>query len=147
MISRPLRTGDWPRVDWLASNEVQEGDHTTFGTEWGQNRREFTRENAHSVVEVDGIVVAYSSIECEADKGWRAFIVLDWSKQDDEAQEAAYNALEGLIAERLATSVWMRELADDHALLKFIEQKGFEVERRYEFSGFEMVNLRKSYAA
>lgn len=148
MVTRPLETRDWPRVDWLASNEVQEGDHTTYESEWGQRRRKFAGESARSIIEISGEVVAYTSIEREPNEdGWRASIVLDWSKQDDKVQEAAYGALEELIAERRVRMIWMRELADDLSLLQFLASKDFEIQKRYVFNGTEMVNLRKGYDA
>lgn len=148
MIVRQLEPGDWPTIDWLASNEVQEGDHSKFGSQWGQFRRSFEGERVESVLESGDAVVAYVALERETpNDDWRAFIVLDWSIQDDVLQEAAYQALETLVAEQGASNIWMREMSDDFALIEFVQAKGFVVERRYSLGGLAMINLRKSCEA
>ena len=148
MIIRQLEENDWTTIDWLASNDVQEGDHSKYGSQWGQFRRSFEGERVDSVLESGGEVVAYVALEREAaNDDWRAFIVLDWSLQDSQLQEAAYQALESLIESQAASSIWMREMSDDFALIEFVQRKGFVIEQRYTLEGLDMVNLRRTSEA
>lgn len=90
-------------------------------------------------------VVAFCSLEKDpAHKGYRAFVVLDWSSNDDEIQQAAVGQLDTLIRQCGTSEVWMRELADDRNLLRFMTQHGFHVEKRYELDGTRFVNLARS---
>lgn len=145
MIARPVEERDWSRVAWLASNEVQEADHTNLEAEWVRHRREFAGERVDSVLERDGDVIAYCALENVAEfPGWRVFIVLDWSTNDVEVQEAAHRQIE-ILAEQVGTQrLWLRELAGDLALLKFFAAKGYVEEKRYRYAGKEMVNIAKT---
>ena len=146
MNVRPVEERDWEAIAWLASDEVQEGDHSSFGPAWVTRRREFDGEQAESVVDVDGDARAYCSLErASGVEGWRAFIVLDWSDSDVAIGEAAFAELERLVASRGGGRVWMRELEGDQTMLAFLARKGFVIEQRYEYEGLAMVNLAKTF--
>jgi hypothetical protein len=145
MNIRPLEPQDWKQVTWLASNEVQEGDHSLFGAVWARNRMDFSGRRVHAVVESEGRVVAYCSLEHDSADVWRGFIVLDWSAEDTAVRESAFSELEKFAREKSARSVWMREIAEDKALLDFVKSKGFNITRAYRLDGVEMLNLEKSY--
>ncbi len=103
---RPLRESDWEIVTYLASDEVQEGDHSgSIDGSWIANRRHAGRYRQHAVLEADGSVVGYCAIErVESDPAemYRVFLVTDWSTgQDDKA----------LGGGRLPGSEWMRQRA------------------------------------
>jgi hypothetical protein len=133
-------------IAWLASDEVQEGDHSSFGSGWVTGRRAFTGEKVESVIDSSGETKAYCSLErASGEQAWRAFIVLDWSNDDLAVREAAFAELERLATSVGAPTVWMRELEDDRTLLAFVQSKGFTVVRRYEFEGAAMANLEKFY--
>lgn len=136
---------DWKEIDRLASNEVQEADHSQYESHWTRRRREFDGEKYESVLLNGDAVVGFCSLEKDpAHKGLRAFMVLDWSSNDGEVQQAALSQLDTLIRQSGAPEVWMRELEDDQKLLRFMTQHGFHVEKRYEIDGTRFVNLARS---
>ena len=136
---------DWQQINWLASNEVQEADHSHHEAGWTRRRREFDGEKYESIVMRDDQVVAFCSLEKDpSQEGFRAFIVLDWSSGDDEVQDSAINQLVVLIHQTGSPRVWMRELEDDQALIEFMTQNGFQIEKRYELDGARFVNLGRS---
>ena len=134
---------DWSRIDYLASNDVQEADHAGVDQVWTNNRRAFSGERHHVVLTEEDVIQAYCSLERNnGETSWRAFIVMDWSVQDEGRQQAAFGALEQLMEACDAREVWMRELTGDRLLLSFIQSKGFFVERTFEHEGQEMMVLR-----
>ncbi|MEM7366270.1 MAG: hypothetical protein AAF525_19815 [Pseudomonadota bacterium] len=143
IITRSVVDGDWVQINQLASNDVQEADHSRIDDQWTQNRRTFTGERRHIVLETASQIVAYCSLERELQtRRWRAFVVLDWSG-DRIYWEAAYRALDGLMMDVAPAEVWMRELTGDLALLEFMASKGFLLESPFVHDGLEMVYLRR----
>ena len=146
IISRPVQKEDWDRINWLASDSVQEADHSQFDAEWTRKRREFAHEELQSVVEKDGKVVGYCALEIDESKdGFRVFLVADWSLGAIDLHTSLFDELERLISNAKTRKVWMRELAGDATLIDFVVSKGFSVEKRYEFDGLQLVNLIKDY--
>ena len=145
MIVRPVQNDDWNQIAWLASNDVQEGEHTTLDIDWIKRRRSPSPARFDSVLELDNEVVGYCALERD-DKGeFRVFIVLDWSHDDQSIPEATYRQLKSHVRSQKIARVWMREVAGDIALLDFMQSKGFIIDKRYEYQGHELVNLSKDY--
>ncbi len=136
---------DWHQINRLASNEVQEADHSPYEAHWTRRRREFDGEKYDSVVMRGDQVVAFCRLEVDpSHEGFRAFVVMDWSSGDNEVQDAAATELGALITQSRSSTVWMRELEDDRKLLEFMTHHGFHVEKRYELDGARFVNLVRS---
>ncbi len=133
---------DWPQINWLASNEVQEADHSQHEAHWIRRRREFDGKKHETIVLRDDRVVGYCSLERDpSHDGFRAFVVLDWSAGDYEVQDAVINQLELLIRRSRSPRIWMRELEDDRTLISFMSQHGFQVVKCYELDGTRFINL------
>ena len=146
MIIRSVQDNDWNRIAWLASNVVQEGEHTALDTDWVKRRRSPIVTRFDSVVELDNKVVSYCALEKATDsEEFRVFIVLDWSHDDQSIAETTYRQLRNYVSSEKIAKVWMREVAGDLALLEFMKSKGFVIDKRYEYEGHELVNLSKSY--
>jgi hypothetical protein len=60
---REARDSDWSVIDWLASDAVQQGDHSLIGAQWTLNRQAFKGLRYHSVVEDSDQVVGYYFLE------------------------------------------------------------------------------------
>ena len=144
MISaRAVRENDWRQINWLASDAVQEGEHGGIESEWTKNRRAFEGEKYESVIQSDGNVVGYCSLERGiSGDGFRAFVILDWRQRNSEVQTAVLGELEGLILNSGTNDIWMRELRGDVSLIEFMLSNGFEIEKSYVHNSLEMVNLR-----
>jgi len=137
---------DWGRINWLASDSVQEADHSQLDAEWTRKRREFAHEGLQSVVEKEGRVVGYCALERDESKdGFRVFLVADWGLGAVDLHDSLFDELERLISNAKTRKVWMRELAGDAKLIDFVVSKGFSVDKRYEFDGLQLVNLVKEY--
>ena len=146
MITRAVQNDDWNQIAWLASNEVQEGEHNRLDIDWIKRRRSPTVARFHSVIESGDEVVGYCALEKDNDRDeFRVFIVLDWSHDDLSIAEAAYRQLQNYVSSEKITKVWMREVAGDLALIDFMQSKGFVIDKRYEYKGHELVNLSKNY--
>ncbi len=136
---------DWEQINWLASNEVQEADHSDHEAQWTRRRRDFAGEKYESIVVRDERVAAFCSLEKDpSHEGFRAFVVLDWSAGDHEVRGAAIDQLEVLISESGSPRVWMRELEGDRLLVEFMTQNDFQVAKRYELDGTRFVNLERA---
>jgi len=90
---RAVQERDWPMIVWLASNEIQEADHSGLDVLWVEGRRSFKGVRRQTVVESDGSIVGYCSIEqdsleqdsIEQDKddapnSYCVFLVADWNR-------------------------------------------------------------------
>lgn len=146
--SRVVVETDWPRIDYLASNAVQEADHSGNESEWKKRRLEFNGIRHHSVVESSSQVVGYCSLERSTDetkKGFRAFLVTDWNPENAEIHQALFDQLEVMISTEKINHIWMRELTDDVKLLEFAVSKGFSKQKPYRIGDLQMVNLSKEY--
>ena len=44
---RDVKKEDWTDIDWLASDDVQEADHSSTAAEWSENRRTFSGRQYH----------------------------------------------------------------------------------------------------
>ena len=144
ITSRSVRDNDWREIDWLASDAVQEGNHAGIDSEWTRNRREFEGEKYESVLQSGEYVVGYCAlVRDHSQDGFRAFVVLDWTKKNVEIQAAVLRELERLILESSAEYIWMRELKGDVSLIEFMLSNGFEIEKCYQYNGLEMVNLQQ----
>ena len=133
---------DWQQINWLASDEVQEADHSLHGAHWTRKRREFAGEKYESIIVRDEQVVAFCRLEKDpSQEGFRAFVVLDWSACDDEVQSAAIDQLESLVRRSGSPRVWMREFEEDRALIEFMTGNGFRIEKRYTLDGVNFLNL------
>ena len=146
--ARDVRESDWPKINHLASNAVQEADHTNLDFIWVENRRAFDGTRRHSVIESESSVVGYCSIERrpeDAPDTYRMFLVADWDRSNIDVHEALFERAEGLIKEINGAQAWMRELTDDTELVKFVEGKGFVPSPPYTWNDRELVNLAKHY--
>ena len=141
---RTPKKEDWQQINWLASNEVQEADHAQFESNWTKQRQRFDGKKYESVLLQDDEVVAFCSLEQDNDEdSFRAFIVLDWSIDDSEVREVAFEHLQHLIDTSGTSRVWMRELKGDKTLIDALLQHDFRIEKRYELDGVSFINLSK----
>ena len=140
---------DWSNIARLASNDVQQGDHSgSIDADWIANRRSSLRIRRDFVLEKSGGVVAYGAIERQASEPqdhYRVFLVTDWRTVDDEIKARLYEETERLLVTARANKAWMRELAGDVSLLRFVEQHGFKRSQTYRYGRHELVNLTKNY--
>ena len=144
---RAPRDPDWAQIAHLASDAVQEGDHGGgIDAEWVANRRRTGVERREAVAVQRGAVVGYCAIERapgEPTGAFRVFLVADW--RDGEAVPSRLlAAVEQWLAALGAERAWMREVADDHALLRFVRAHGFAASEPYEVAGKAVVNLVKT---
>ena len=70
---RNVKEDDWADIGWLASNAVQEADHSSIDSNWTERRRAFSGTRHHSIAESDGQVVGYCAIERTADDSESSF--------------------------------------------------------------------------
>ena len=144
---RQPRDIDWQTIAHLASNEVQEGDHSGgIDGDWIANRRSVECERKDAVVESDNLVVGYCAIErqpADPAMSYRVFLVTDWSHVDPEVPEALLSHVEALLLEVGAEVAWMREVVDDRELSRFVTSRGFTVSASYAFAGKQLVNFVK----
>lgn len=146
MKVRTVREDDWRKIDYLASNEVQEGEHTAFENEWTVRRRDVSVDRFHFVLEENGEVVSYAALEKDsADKGYRMFLVMDWSGEDRLFADQSIEEIERIAREQGINYVWMRELEDDKTLVTYVQSCGFVIDKRYNLDGYRFVNLSKGY--
>jgi hypothetical protein len=148
--TRDLQEQDWSAVALLASDQIQEADHSGTDTVWVENRLSFDGSRQQAVVESNGSVVGYCSIERAADdeiNTYRLFLVADWDAANSDVHEALFSRAESMLQEAGATRAWMRELTGDLGLLRFVERGGFQASTPYSVAGKEMVNLTKQYDA
>ena len=99
---REVRKEDWTQIDWLASDEVQEADHSELAYQWSANRRSFQGDRIHSVAVQEDQVVGYCGLERttdEPDNSYRMFLVTDWNPENQAVQEALFGQLLGKINE------------------------------------------------
>ncbi len=146
---RPVKAEDWKDIAWLASDFVQEADHSDGqDTGWVRNRRSFEGKRYQRIAEIQGQIVGYCSLERSttgSKSGFRAYLVADWKSTNRSIHEALMHMIEELIAVNKIDLVWMRELTGDVQLLEFVESKGFVKSESYVINGKEMINLRKEY--
>ncbi len=144
---REPRDVDWQSIAHLASNEVQEGDHSGgIDGDWIANRRSVECERKDAVLESDNSIVGYCAIErqfADPARSYRVFLVIDWSDLDPEVPDALLSHVEALLLEVGAESAWMREVADDRQLSRFVTSRGFTVSAPYAFAGKQLVNFAK----
>ena len=149
---RDVRDTDWPSIAWLASNEVQQADHSGVDHLWVEKRRSFDGFREQAVLESDGSIVGYCAIERaadDADDTYRVFLVADWDKALREIHESLFAQVESMLLGAGARQAWMRELSGDLELLGFVKQKGYRASPPYTLQGEraarEMVILTKVY--
>ncbi len=145
---REVGAADWPLIDKLASDFVQEADHRGLDTVWSAKRRSFDGVRDHAVAETAGEIVGYCSIERAPDEPYdrfRIFLVADWDRRERVLHETLLAHVESLIARRGATRAWMRELTGDTRLLAFVQANGFRASEPYSIGDTQMVNLSKTY--
>ena len=144
---REPRDVDWQSIAHLASNEVQEGDHSGgIDGDWIANRRSVDCERKDAVLESEGLIVGYCAIERQAADpamSYRAFLIADWSHVDPVVPEALLSHVEALLLEVGAQTAWMREVADDRQLSRFLIARGFTASAPYAFAGKQLVNFAK----
>jgi hypothetical protein len=144
---RQPRDDDWQAIARLASDEVQEGDHSGgIDGDWIENRRSVECERKDAVLESNDSIVGYCAIERQyADRvrSYRVFLVTDWSHVDPEVPDALLSHVEVLLVEVGAESAWMREVADDRELARFVTSRGFTVSAPYAFAGKQLVTFAK----
>jgi hypothetical protein len=76
LLVRTPTNEDWEQINGLASNEVQEADHSLYEAHWRRRRREFDGERCESVLMRGDEVVAFCRIEGDPScEGFRAFVV------------------------------------------------------------------------
>jgi len=154
---RDIREPDWRAIAHLASDAVQEGDHSDgIDDRWVENRRSPDRVRNHAVavsvisdgsVEPDETVVGYCGIERDVGEprdSYRVFIVNDWSDPSREVAEMLLAHVDTMLREVGARTAWMREVADDHALLRFVTERGFAASAPYGVAGKQLVNLART---
>ncbi|MAE95654.1 MAG: hypothetical protein CL910_13430 [Deltaproteobacteria bacterium] len=145
---RAVREGDWPEIALLASNEVQEADHSGLEDLWLHSRRSFDGLRRHAVLELHGAIVGYCAIERREEDAldtYRIFLVASWDPENSEVHEELFARVEAMLREVGARRAWMRELRGDLELIRFVGSRGFEVSAPYRVADKEMLILTKPY--
>jgi hypothetical protein len=130
---RPVAESDWGAIARVADEAAP---HATGGNRaWLQARMGFdeTVGTRRQYVAVDdgGAVRGYGAIEDAARDGrYRVFVVTAPSLLEAAGEELLARLL-GDLAELGATRAWMREEANDEALLSFARRHGFAEVSRY----------------
>jgi N-acetylglutamate synthase-like GNAT family acetyltransferase len=143
---RGVKQEDWSAIAWLASNDVQDGDHAEFEAKWVEARQAFEGVQRQAVAEDDGAIIGYCAIERRPDETeatYRVFIVADWDQHNTPVHEALLDHVAEMLRQEGAQQAWMREFAGDFRLLQFVQERGFVISKQYEYAGKEMVNLTK----
>ncbi|MGE4606275.1 MAG: hypothetical protein AAEJ52_06000 [Myxococcota bacterium] len=144
---REVRDGDWDAIAYLASNEVQEGDHSGgIDGPWIATRRSKDRQSRLAVAEREGSIVGFCAIERTEDEPsdlYRVFIVTDWSTGSREVPEKMLSHVDTLLREVGAAKAWMREVSSDRALVQFAIDSGFAASAPYPYSDKELINLAR----
>ena len=100
MKIRNVTKADWPSINYLASNEVQEGDHSVFESEWTTRRRDPSINRYSFVIESSDEIVCYAALEeVPGFEGFRMFLVTDWSKPDQSDVDLSVSELERIARE------------------------------------------------
>jgi hypothetical protein len=145
MQIRDVEEEDWPSIAQLASNEVQEGDHSGgIDADWIARRRAPARDRIHAVLESGSTIVGYCAIERWDDEPsglYRVFIVMDWESSDRDVPIRLFGQIEKMLIEAGADRAWMREVEDDRKLLRFVVDRGFVASTRYSIANKTVVNL------
>ncbi len=143
---RKVVEADWSVIGWLASDEVQDGNHAGWDGEWVAQRRSFVGTRLDSVAGQNGEIVGYCAVErgeAETGRSYRAFLVADWRPQNRTIHEALLGKVEEFVNQEGADRVWMRELTGDRRLLDFVTEHGFELGKPYTIGGREIVNASR----
>jgi hypothetical protein len=104
-------------------------------------------ERRHYVAtDAGGAPVAYGAIERDSPekRRWRLFIV---AREDDlrgDAGRDLWDRLWGELRIAGAERVWMREQADDAALIRFARDHGFAETARFDVDGLAIVTMERA---
>lgn len=138
---------DWPAI-LGAANAALPWD-SAGNQEWLEYRKQFTGQRRHYVVEETptGPVVGYGAIEEGPEPGvFRLFVVMDPALLRTETGDLVYDRLVADLADLKARGAWVREYANDRAILAFFRRKGFVERSRFTPPGHqEMVVLMKQF--
>jgi N-acetylglutamate synthase-like GNAT family acetyltransferase len=141
---------DWPAIRRVANEALPNAPDGNGG--WFEARRSFDetrRQRRHYVAEGGGEVVAYSAIEETDDpERWRVFAVMEPLRLRDGLGERMLDQLLHDAHQLGASTLWMREQADD-PLLSFVREHGFAETRRFvirdgtAYDGVEVIELER----
>ncbi len=143
-----LRTpgdADWPAILSLADTALP---WDAYGNrEWLANRKRFAGQRRHYIAEQasSGSATGYGAAEEGPEPGiFRLFVVMDPALLLTETGDLVYDRLAADLVDLEARLAWVREYADDTAILAFFTQKGFVERNRFTLPGHrKMVVLMK----
>lgn len=126
---RAATDNDWPAV--LAAANASAPARSAENESWLTNRRNFPareRQRWHYVVQDGATVIGYGAVEETGELEFRVFVVM----RDDALSVAGLMLLDKLMNDLRDMGVrraWVREDAEDAALVDFFRTNGFEDER------------------
>jgi hypothetical protein len=148
MKTTQLRTpgeADWPAILGLADAALPWD--ASGNREWLENRMQFAGRRRHYLAEQasPGFAIGYGAAEEGPEPGiFRLFVVMDPALLLTETGDLVYDRLAADLVDLEARLAWVREYADDTAILAFFAQKGFVERNRFTLPGHrEMVVLMK----
>ncbi len=145
LVLREPRPADWQAIRRLATAAVEHIPGAPNQDDWVSNRRDFVGEQAHCVAELGGEVVGYAAVERRPEEPeglYRVFVVTAW-RDTPEVADPLYESVAEELERRGARRAWLRELADDEIVIRFMAERGFRVRERYSHSGTELIALEK----
>ncbi len=142
---------EWPAILRVANEALPNAPDGNIG--WFENRRGFdegSRTRRHYVAERDGEIVAYGAVEDTDDPArWRLFVVMSPEQLNGGLGDLMLEQLVRDTEELGGSAIWMREQADDGAILSFAMARGFIETRRFAvddggaYQGVEVVELER----
>jgi L-amino acid N-acyltransferase YncA len=141
---------DWPDIQRVANEALPRA--ADGNAAWLANRRAFGetgRERPQYVaVDANRRIVAYGAIEEDAGGArYGLFVVMGAERLAGGVGAAMYDRLRRHLDKLGARTAWMREQADDAAILAFASERGFGETHRFVFDGIEIVTLELGLGA
>ena len=143
---RPARDDDWPAILRVAKEALPNAPDGNIG--WLEARRRFDGLRRHYVAEEATRIVAYGGIEASGEGRWRLFIVMDAMRLASLGVSLLHQLMNN-VRDLEGHIMWMREQADDAALLSFAREHGFHEKNRFvvqdgsAYDGVEVVELEQ----
>jgi N-acetylglutamate synthase-like GNAT family acetyltransferase len=145
-LLRRAHDNDWPAIHELANTALPNAPDANAG--WLAARQSFAGPRGHYVAEGGGEVVAYGGIEDGGGARWRLFIVMGAQQLIGGLGDRMLDQLLHDASQLGASTLWMREQADD-PLLAFMTDRGFVETKRFTvrdgsaYDGVEVVELER----
>lgn len=139
---------DWIDIGKVADISVSHVRSAPRQTDWLQKRLAFQGCRRHYVIEHDGIVVGYGSLEkrrADPTEECRMFLALSWNDSSNiDVADGLLSRLREDMRRLDIAHVWLREYAEDHPFIDFLLARGFEITKEYEYEGQKLINLRST---